>query len=144
MSWLAGRIGWRASLASLTVALLAIAPLLASFHLASVRHAVCEHGDFIEPEPVAHRDLSASDRVLSPGALALQADSTVTLHGHAHCSVGILARSAGGLVARAGVVACPLLVAPPEGVDHPFAYVRRILPIAPKTSPPALRADVLV
>jgi hypothetical protein len=135
---------WRAWLASLTVALLAIAPLLASFHRASVRHALCEHGDFIEPEQAGHRDLSAADRVLSPSALALQADSTATLHGHTHCSVGILARSAVGFVPRAGVVACPLLVAPPEGVDHPFTYVRRILPIAPKTSPPAPRANVLV
>jgi hypothetical protein len=123
---------------------LAIAPLLGSLHRASVRHTVCEHGDLIEPEPGGLRDSPAADGMASSAVSALQVDFAAALHVHTHCSAGMLAKNAFGLVARAGVLACAVLVAPAEHLDPPVGYVRHILLNAPKTSPPSRRADVPV
>jgi hypothetical protein len=145
------RIRWRAWLASLTVTVLAVAPLLAIFHHASTRHAVCEHGALIEPDHAdlhgrgssaadAHR--SATDDASSDDATAFRADSTPELHGHAHCTVGTLARAGARVLAPTSFVTSSLSLVLPELGESALPRVRRILPIAPKTSPPLSRANV--
>jgi hypothetical protein len=131
----AKRYGW---LASLMVTVLAIAPLLAIFHQASVRHAVCEHGDLIES---AHHAEAASERSAADeagaGSAGFQPDSAPAVHGHNHCSVGTLAKAGAGIVApAAGVRAASESFVVPV-VRREVAYARPVLPSAPKTSPPS-------
>jgi len=137
-------MSWRSPLAWLTVFLLAVGPLLASFHRASVRHAVCEHGDLIESEQGGYGDSSADDGSATSPVLILELRSMAALHAHAHCSVGILAKSAVACVPGCGAVAIAARVAPAALADSSIGYVRRILPNAPKTSPPSAPVDVPV
>jgi hypothetical protein len=138
-------------LASLTVTVLAVAPLLAIFHQASTRHAVCEHGALIEPDHAAAHspessgvgdNRSASDDARADGATAFRADSTPVVHGHAHCMVGTLARAGTGVISPTSFVASSLslLVSAPR--PRALRGVRPILSIAPKTSPPASQANL--
>jgi hypothetical protein len=119
---------------------LAVAPLLAIFHQASVRHAVCEHGDLIESDSRATHDDSVASRAgvdAALGAVArFLADEAPAAHGHTHCSVGTLAKSAARVVAPAAALealADDVLAVPLHGE---VAYLRPVLPNAPKTSPP--------
>jgi hypothetical protein len=120
------------------VTVLAIAPLLAIFHQASVRHAVCEHGDVIETGAVHE---AAAPTPHEGAALdSFQADSEPAAHGHAHCSVGTLAKSGTGVIPPAAVAG-----ALSEAVELDLVHVevvrpRPVLPSAPKTSPPLVRA----
>jgi hypothetical protein len=145
------RARWQAWLASLTVTVLAVAPLLSIFHHASTRHTVCEHGDLIEPD---HSDghgpesiatgtrRAASDDARFNGATAIRADSMLAIHGHAHCTVGTLARAGTGVIPPTSLVTSSQSVALPELGERALPRVRSILSSAPKTSPPRSRANV--
>ncbi len=129
---------WRVAVAALALAVLVVAPLLGIFHRAWVRHAVCEHGDLIEPEraSASRADADDSDSDLS-AAVAVRRDASATVHGHSHCAAGILAKSGVGVVAPAPVgtfVVWTRLVAPPPAQG---GHARAVLASAPKTSPPA-------
>jgi hypothetical protein len=121
------------------VTVLAVAPLLAIFHQASVRHAVCEHGDLIESGHHADVATAASAAGEATAARdAFQPESAPAAHGHSHCSVGTLAKAGAGVVAPSAAVR-----APPEStvlviVRRMVAHVRPVLPSAPKTSPPSV------
>jgi hypothetical protein len=118
------------------VTVLAIAPLLAIFHQASVRHAVCEHGDLIES---AHHAEGASEAAATGDASAVrgfQPASAPAVHGHDHCSVGTLAKAGTGIVAPAAAVRASSESVVVETVRREVAYTRPVLPSAPKTSPP--------
>jgi len=135
----------------LTVTVLALAPLLAIFHQASTRHAVCEHGALIEPDHAekhapeasgAGANRSASEEAPSEGATAFRADSTPVVHGHAHCTVGTLARAGTGVIPQASFIASSLSLLAPEPRTCALPRTRQILSIAPKTSPPAPQAHI--
>jgi hypothetical protein len=137
---------WRAWVASLTVTLLAIAPLLAIFHQISARHAVCEHGQLVES---GHEGLDVATIIeaLAEGSrddlqTAVDVDSDSAEHGHRHCSVGTLVRSSAVACAAPEVLAELLSRAAPSPrrVDSPI--VRPVLLSAPKTSPPAISAPI--
>jgi hypothetical protein len=142
-----GRVFWRAWLASLTVAVFAIAPLLAIFHRVSVRHAVCEHGELVESD---HPGFSIAEKRERRGADALREDPSPTLradsesesHGHRHCSVGTLARKGVSKLACTDVIAMLAPVAAWQPLHREFAVAGAILSNAPKTSPPAPIARV--
>jgi hypothetical protein len=130
---------------------LAVAPLLAIFHRASVRHAVCEHGDLIES--VERRDRtegrgddarSAESDPVTAGHASFQEDFASSLaHGHSHCSVSTLAKSGAGFIAPAPVIGALGESFITESAHREIAYLRRVLVSAPKTSPPITRAELL-
>src|SRR5262245_60247241 len=109
---------WRAWVASWALVVLAVAPLLAIFHQASVRHAVCEDGDLIEPDARAH-DALGRESSASRSENALDTDSASSVHGHAHCQVGTLAKTAARAVAPAPVLGAlsEEVVTPPQHRD---------------------------
>ena len=127
----------------LTVAVLAVTPLLAIFHQVAARHAVCEHGELVES---GDNRLSANDpaQVDADWARGQQTtptrdfhpDSDSTLHGHTHCSVGTLAKSNVAVLPCTEVITVMCEVALGSLHHSEFAYVRTILLSAPKTSPP--------
>ena len=135
------RSGW---LAALTIALLAVTPLLTIFHQISVRHAVCEHGELVEsghngvsrielgalPAGAAARDAQAAAKT------DIRPESDSASHGHSHCSVGTLAKNNVGVLPCTDVVTVMCEVALGSLHHSEFAYVRTILLSAPKTSPP--------
>ena len=127
---------WSAAVAALTLAVLVVAPLLGIFHRASVRHAVCEHGDLIEPDRGSTSRVEDDSDGEPSRTVAVREDSSPSVHGHSHCAAGILAKSDRGVVAPA--VAATFAVWTPAA---PFscgeaAYTRPALASAPKTSPP--------
>lgn len=138
------RAWWRAWVASLTVTVLAIAPLLAILHQISAPHAVCEHGQLVES---GHENLDVATIVeaMAEGSrddrpTAVDVDSNTVEHGHRHCSVGTLARSSPGRGARLDALAelSATTSWSPSRVE--VAVVRHVLLNAPKTSPPAISA----
>jgi hypothetical protein len=142
--------GWRTWIAALTVAVVAVAPLLGVFHRASVRHAVCEHGDLIEPEQgsghsEARGQVEGAASIDAPlAALAgIDGRAPAALHDHAHCPVGTLARAGVAVTAPASALVSLLEVTLSEAPrpDVPFAP-RAILSAAPKTSPPRPSANI--
>jgi len=144
-------VRWRAWIAALTVAVVAVAPLLGVFHRASVRHAVCEHGDLIEPEHASGHseargqvEVAASIAALSATVAGIEGRAPAALHDHAHCPVGTLARAGVGVTAPASALVSLLEVTMSEAprADVPFAP-RAILSSAPKTSPPSATVGVL-
>ena len=126
------------------VTVLAVAPLIAIFHQASTRHAVCEHGALVEPEhapwraesPDATDVFARSDDRVSNGGPALESDEGASLHGHTHCSVGTLLRSGIGVVAPVCAIFSLLSDAPVERAACEVGRTRNVLAEAPKTSPP--------
>jgi hypothetical protein len=136
------RAGGSAWLAALTIAVLAVTPLLTIFHQISARHAVCEHGELVES---GHAGFSANELGLrgaasrdSRGAskAVIRPESDSPSHGHSHCSVGTLARNNVGLLPSNEVVTALSEVAVGNLHHCEFAYLRTILHSAPKTSPP--------
>jgi len=136
------RAGGSAWLAALTIAVLAVTPLLTIFHQISARHAVCEHGELVES---GHAGFSLNELGLQGGAArdtqgapktAIGPESDSASHGHSHCSVGTLAKTNVGLVPSTEVVTALSEVAFGNLHHCEFAYVRTILLSAPKTSPP--------
>jgi len=140
------RAGWRTWLVSLMVTVLAVAPLLGILHRASVPHAICEHGDWIEPDQGSTQRESGASRAdadaVEPGELRssslsrLRRDTAPVVHTHDHCSVATLAKAGAGVGASSSVIVA-LLQAGVSGVpssESPPA--RPLLSNAPKTSPP--------
>jgi hypothetical protein len=130
-------------LAALTMAVLAVTPLLAIFHLISSPHAVCEHGELVETGDIRlsgdpaglDADMAARDAKGAATSL-IRSDSDGDRASHSHCSVGTLAKHSAGLLPCTHVVAALSEVAA-HGIHHrEFAYLRTILFSAPKTSPP--------
>jgi hypothetical protein len=145
-----GRAGWGAWVASLTIVIVAWAPLLGTLHRAFVRHVVCEHGDLIEPDERGAHPVHPSPAATFAQPAGDNADAAVTrgggrsVHGHDHCTVGTLARSvaplatsspAGALLAEGRAVSLAARDANP---------VRSILSSAPKTSPPARQSSIVL
>ena len=120
------------------VTVLAIAPLLALLHQASVRHAVCEHGDVIETGAV--HEAAAPAPAERTALDSFQADPEPVAHDHAHCSVGTLAKSGTGVIAPAAFAGALSEAAPLDLVHVEVVHPRSVLPSAPKTSPPLVRA----
>jgi hypothetical protein len=120
------------------VTVLAIAPLLAILHQASVRHAVCEHGDVIETG--AAHEAAAPVPTEGTSLDSFQADSEPATHDHAHCSVGTLAKSGAGVIAPASVAGALAEVVVLDLVRVEVVRPRPVLASAPKTSPPLVRA----
>jgi hypothetical protein len=146
----ARRGGWGAWLASLTIFVVAWAPLLGTLHQAFVRHVLCEHGDLIEPDGRGPRPAHHAPETMAPhpwgvsGGPSVAAGTGPSLHAHSHCSVGTLARSvatvatssvAGALVAEGRAVSLAARDANP---------VRSVLSSAPKTSPPASQQTIFL
>ena len=131
---------WRAWVATLTVTVLAIAPLLAILHQISARHAVCEHGQLVES---GHEnfDFTRLGAVADPAGgeanTTVDAESDSAEHGHRHCSLGTLARAGAGECPRAELIAELLPGGTWSPVDRDFAVAVTTLSNAPKTSPPA-------
>lgn len=123
---------------------IAVSPLLATFHQLSERHAVCEHGELVESEhglstidERAVANVEVARRAVGDAPVSdIRSDSGPVLHGHRHCSVGTLAKSS------VAVLPCTAFITELSEVDagepHPsdFTCVRTILLSAPKTSPP--------
>jgi hypothetical protein len=138
--------GWAPWIASLTIFIVAWAPLLGAIHQAQVRHVVCEHGDLIEPDERGahvsnHAPVVASNDGSRP---SVSAGLGSVSHEHSHCSVGTLARnvatldtsnSAGALLAEDRPVSLAARDADP---------VRSVLSSAPKTSPPGAASSLLL
>jgi hypothetical protein len=121
------------------VTVLAVAPLLASIHQASTRHAVCEHGALIETGH-AH-----APRVLDQGSTEtseVQADPGA-LHDHVHCTVATLAKASATVVPPVGMVTAALETARVQSYDVEPRSERAVLENAPKTSPPETSAQRL-
>src|SRR5882757_3299452 len=101
------RAGWGAWIASLTIVVVALAPLLGTIHQALVRHVVCEHGDLIEPdERGAHAAPAAAlthQADVHGGPAVASGTSNPSNHGHSHCTVGTLARSVASLATSSPV-----------------------------------------
>jgi hypothetical protein len=134
------------------VAVVALAPLLGTFHRASVGHAVCEHGDLIEPaHGLGHASQAAGIRFDEPGpgdaasnrGLQLREDSSSASHDHAHCQVGTLAKAGVGMLSSTSLFARLLRAgAPAFHGSGDISLHRCVLASAPKTSPPSLSAIV--
>ena len=131
---------WRAWVASLTVTVRAIAPVLAILHQISARHAVCEHGQLVES---GHEnfDIARLGAVADPAAgetnATVDAESDSAEHGHRHCSLGTLARAGAGECPRAELIAELSPCGTWAPVDREFAVDDATLSNAPKTSPPS-------
>jgi hypothetical protein len=126
------------------VTVLAVAPLLATLHRASVRHAICEHGDLIEPDPGSLRPETSSAAVEAvasrglgtSGFSRLRGDSAPIVHTHDHCPVATLAKAGVGVGASRSFTVALLHASAsnlPCGESPP---ARPVLSNAPKTSPP--------
>lgn len=144
------RAGWAAWVASLTIFVVAWAPLLGTLHQALVRHVICEHGDLIEPDELSTRQAHHANETTAPHLSDVDSGPSVasgkgaSLHEHSHCTVGTLARSvatvatspgAGALMAEGRAVSLAARDANP---------VRSVLSGAPKTSPPASQQTILL
>jgi hypothetical protein len=135
------------------VAVIVLAPLLGIFHRASVGHAVCEHGDLIEPvHGLEHASETASIRFDEPGpndapsyrGLQLREGSGSASHDHTHCQVGTLAKAGVGILSSTSILDRFLRAAAPVLHGSGDVSVHRcVLASAPKTSPPSLSAIVL-
>jgi hypothetical protein len=127
------RRGWAAWIASITIVIIAWAPLLGTLHQALVRHVVCEHGDLIELSPAPAAATHASE---SAGPAVGAGDGRAT-HGHDHCSVGTLAKNVATVITSSSLGALLTLDRPVSLAARDANPVRSVLSNAPKTSPPA-------
>ena len=144
---------WRVWIASLAVAIIVGAPLLEIFHRASVQHAVCEHGDLIEPVHAGGHagetagiafDASGPDGESSNRGRELRQESASAPHDHIHCQIGTLARAGIGTLSPTSPFARSLQSAATAVQGTGCVFHRRlVLANAPKTSPPSFSAIVL-
>jgi hypothetical protein len=138
----AALIAW---FASLTVAVLVSAPLLAIFHQISVRHEVCEHGELVESGPAPLNAMTASwaertaERARGP---AVRGESEEIIHGHDHCSLGTLAKNSVGTVNGVAWLDFSSTSTFSRSFARKLFTVRDLLFNAPKTSPPAMLGSV--
>jgi hypothetical protein len=144
------RAGWAAWVASLTILVVAWAPLLGTLHQALVRHVICEHGDLIEPDELGTRPARHANETTAPhqsdadSGPSVASGTGASLHEHSHCSVGTLARSVATMATSSGTGA---LMAEGRAVSlaaRDANPVRSVLSGAPKTSPPASQQTVLL
>jgi hypothetical protein len=136
---------WTAWIASLTILVVAWAPLLGTLHQALVRHVVCEHGDLIEPDEQGHHEaliLTTRDSSDSSSA-SIESGAGASSHDHTHCSMGTVGRSVATLSTRSMVGALLAEDRPVSLAARDANPVRSVLSSAPKTSPPAIVASSL-
>jgi hypothetical protein len=131
------------------VTVLAVAPLLAILHRASVRHAVCEHGDLIEPAhgseqapPDARAASSDVDELHLASGARWRGDEAPAFHSHDHCPVATLARAGTAVAASTSIVVSVARGSQRELSEADGSTVRGVLANAPKTSPPRVRLPI--
>lgn len=127
-------------LALLVLSVFASGSVFGTLHRAFVRHVVCEHGDLVEVEHhgASFESVARGVEAGGRGLAQLSAGSVLDEHDHAHCFVGVVARS---LATFAGCVMLACMLSSREGAR---ARARDLLSprslllfFAPKTSPPA-------
>jgi hypothetical protein len=126
---------------SVLATVLAISPLLASLHDASVRHIACpEDGELIEVSTSAAQAHGHPRPDASPAWFPESPLSPEPLgRGHDHCAIALLLRSPSGTSPSApGVAPTPAGIAPSiDPPERPASPQLALYKLVPKASPPA-------